>query len=145
MAANTRLHLAKRVWGRFSHLLQADGASIETMGRFYRTIIQQTLLFGSATWVLTARSLNWLERFQARCARGITHRHTRRRADGTWITPHTEEVLATCHLQPLAICIQRRRHTLFKHYAETSPLYRQCLTLRGTSLCSLAWWNLNLD
>ena len=145
MAANTRLHLAKRVWGRFSHLLQADGASIETMGRFYRTIIQQTLLFGSATWVLTARSLNRLEHFQARCARGITHRHIRRRADGTWITPHTEEVLATCHLQPLAVCIQRRRHTLFKHYAETSPLYRQCLTLRGTSLCSLAWWNLNLD
>ena len=106
---------------------------------------QQTLLFGSATWVLTARSLNRLERFQARCARGITHRHIRRRADGTWITPHTEEVLATCHLQPLGICIQRRRHTLFKHYAETSPLYRQCLTLRGTSLCSLAWWNLNLD
>ena len=93
MAANTRLHLAKRVWGRFSHLLQADGASIENMGRFYRTIIQQTLLFGSATWVLTARSLNRLERFQARCARGITHRHIRRRADGTWVTPHTKEVL----------------------------------------------------
>ena len=107
MAANTHLQLAKRVWGHFSHLLQADGASIETMGRFYRMIIQQTLLFGSATWVLTARSLNRLEHFQARCARGITHGHIQCWANGTWVMPHTKEVLATCHLQPLAICIQR--------------------------------------
>ena len=87
MAAYTRMQKAKRVWGRFSHLLRLDGASVETMGRFYRTIIQQTLLFGAATWVLSTRSLSRLERFHARCARGIAHRPIQRRADGTWVTP----------------------------------------------------------
>ena len=145
LAAYTRLQKAKRVWGLFSRLLQADGASVETMGRFYRTIIQQTLLFGSATWVLTARALNRLERFHARCARGMAHRHIRRQADGTWVTPPTDEVLAACHLQPISVYIQRRRHTLFKHYAETSSdLYQQCLTVSRTTPCSLAWWTLDM-
>ena len=56
-AAYTRLQKAKQVWGRFSTLLRTDGASVLTMSRFYRTVIQQTLLFGSATWVLTQRAL----------------------------------------------------------------------------------------
>ena len=146
LAAYTRLQKAKRVWGGFSHLLLADGASPETMGRFYRTIIQQTLLFGSATWVLSARALQRLERFQAQCARGMARRFIRLRPDGTWDTPPTKEVLATCHLQPLSVYIQRRRHTLFTHYAEPScELYRQCLTVRRTTPCSLAWWTLDMD
>ena len=106
MAACTRLQKARQVWGCFSQLLQKDGASIETVSRFCRTVIQQTLLCGSATWVLSARALNRLEHFHARCARGIAHRPIRRRADGTWETPHTDEVLRICRLHPLAVCIR---------------------------------------
>ena len=58
MAAYTHMQKARCTWGHFKNLLQADGASVETMGRFYRMIIQQTLKFGSATWVLSARALN---------------------------------------------------------------------------------------
>ena len=53
-------------------------------------------------------------------------------ASGRWNLgdmPHTEEVLATCHLQPLAVCIQRRRHTLFKHYAENKFLVPSVLDI----------------
>jgi hypothetical protein len=146
MAAYTRMQKAKHVWGRFSHLLRLDGASVETMGRFYRTIIQQTLLFGAATWTLSARSLSRLERFHARCARGIAHQPIHRRPNGTWVTPPTSEVLAACHLQPLSVYIRHRRHTLFKHYAETSSaLYRRCLSLCRTTPCSLAWWTLDMS
>jgi len=146
MAAFTRLQQAQAVWARFSTLLQADGASVVTMGRFYRTVIQQTLLFGSATWVLSQRSLLRLERFQARCARGMAHRPIQRRPNGTWITPPTTEVLATCHLQPISTCIQHRRHTLFVHYADQcSSTYQTCLAMDGSTSRSMVWWHLNHD
>ena len=35
MAAYARLKKAWCTWGQFKSLLQADGASVETMGRFY--------------------------------------------------------------------------------------------------------------
>jgi len=146
MAAYTRMQKARCTWGRFSKLLRADGASVETMGRFYRTVIQQTLLFGSATWVLTNRALGSLEHFHARCARGIAHMHIQRHVNGTWVTPHTADVLCACHLEPILVCIQRRRHTLFKHYAETSSdLYRRCLSVHGTTPSSMSWWKLDME
>ena len=146
MAAFTRLEKAKKVWGRFHNLLRKDGASVATMGRFYRTIIQQTLLFGSSTWVLSQRSLQRLERFHARCARAMAHRPIQHRPNGSWITPPTAEVLEACHLQPLSVYIDRRRHTLFEHYARTdSRMYEQCSAMTDTRLRVLAWWNLSMN
>jgi len=143
MAAYARLEQTKKVWARFSHLLHANGASARTMGRFYRTVLQQTLLFGSATWVLSRTALNRLERFQARCARGMTHRHIQRRPDGTWIYPPTAEVLEACGLQPLSVYIQRRRNTLLQRYAKTtSALYSKCLSMPRPPR-SGAWWQLS--
>ena len=99
MAAHARLEKARSCWGRFSHLLRADGASAETMGRFFRMVIQQTLLFGSETWVLSPATIHQLEQFQACCARGMAHRPIQRRPDGSWIHPPTDEVLSTiCNL-----------------------------------------------
>ena len=125
---------------------EPDGASVDTMGRFYRTVIQQTLLFGAETWVLSKRAQSRLERFHVRCARGIAHRPIRRNADGSWHHPPTDEVLETCHLQPLSVYIQRRRHTLFEHYAESHcDLYRECLKIPGPTPGSLCWWKLGMD
>ena len=141
MAAFIRMQQARKVWGRFSHLLHQHGASVETMGRFYRTVIQQTLLFGSETWVLSARALNRLERFHARCARGIAHRPIRRRSDGTWNYPATDGVLTLCGLQPLSVYIERRRHTLFQRYAEKeSSLFSKGLSLLVPQAGT--WWKL---
>jgi len=145
MAAYVRKEKAARVWGRFKALLQNNGASVEAMGRFYRTIMQQTHLFVSETWILSNRALNRLDRFHARCARGITHRHIQQLADGTWEYPPTHDVLEACHIQPLSVYIQRRRHTLFEHYAaHHSVLYQQCLNTYGTTPRSLTWWNLDM-
>jgi len=146
MAAYIRMKQARQVWGRFKTLLQADGASVDAMGRFYRAVIQQTLLFGAETWVLSKRALSRLERFHARCARGIAHRPIRRNADGSWHHPPTTEVLETCHLQPVSVYIQRRRHTLFEHYAESyCDLCRECLKITGPTPGSLCWWKLGMD
>ena len=144
LAAFARLEKTQQVWGRFHVLLQANGASAGTMGRFYRTILQQTLLFGSSTWVLSRAACNRLERFQARCARAMAHRPIQRRSNGTWIYPPTEEVLAACGLQPLEVYIQRRRTTLFQHYAQhSSGLFTKCLAEFPTR--SGTWWQLALS
>jgi hypothetical protein len=46
--------------------------------------------------------------------------------------------LNACHLQPISVYIHRRRHTLFKHSAESEcDLYCQCLTATGPTPCSL--------
>jgi hypothetical protein len=143
-AAYARLQKAATVWGRFKVLLQKDGASVSTMGRFYRTIIMQTLLFGSDTWTLSARSLSRLERFHARCARGIAHCPIQRLADDTWNCPPTDEVLAACHLVPLDTYILHRRRTLFRHYAaDHSAVYQKCLAMQETPRF-IAWWKLNM-
>ena len=107
LAIQARLQKARKTWGRFHSLLQSDGASPETMGRFYRTVIQQTLLFGSETWVLPRQTRLRLERFHRRCAWSMPRRPFRRYPDGTWDHPPTDEVLAECKLHSLAEYMER--------------------------------------
>jgi hypothetical protein len=109
IAIYSRLEKAKKVWGMLSQLLKGDGADVTTMCRFYRTIIHQTLLYASATWTPSNVSINRLERFQARCARGMTHQPIHCCSDKTWIRPHTSDTLHQCQLHPLHDYILRRR------------------------------------
>ena len=51
---------------------------------FYIDVTQKVLLFGSETWVLTAQMEKALDTLQARVARKLTGRHSRREIDGTW-------------------------------------------------------------
>jgi L-rhamnose mutarotase len=140
MAIFSRLQKTRKVWGQFSQLLQGIGANAQTMGRFYRTIIHATLLFGSATWVPSTADINRLERFQARCARYMTHQHIHQQSDGTWIYPHTSDVLAACQLHPVQIYINRRKSRLHKRYVQDSQLLAKCSSLPPTNRFR-AWWN----
>jgi hypothetical protein len=90
IAIYNQLEKAKNVWGMLSQLLKkGDGADVlTTMCRFYRTIVHQTLLYTSATCTPSNVSINRLERFQARCDRGMTHQPIHRCSDKTWIHPH---------------------------------------------------------
>ncbi len=140
MAIFERLQKTRKTWGQFSQLLQGIGASPATMGRFYRTIIHATLLHGSASWVPTNSDIRRLERFQARCARYMTHQHIRRDRNGTWIYPHTADMLAVCHIQPVQTYIRHRKSRLLKRYAEKdSQLFGTCLSEPPTNRFR-AWW-----
>lgn len=144
LAAYARLRKARLVWGRFRTILQADGASPAVMGKFYRTVISATLLFGSETWVLSDRALLRLERFHRRCARGMAHRPFHRNMDGTWFHSPTADVLAECNLQPLHYYIRRRRTHIRKRYAEpSSALYKRCSDLETTTLRRPVWRKLD--
>ena len=69
------------------------------------------LLYGSESWVISPSTLRELEGFHVEAARRLTGMRPRK-VNGDWVYPHTADVLAAAHLQPIAYYIQRRRHTV---------------------------------
>jgi hypothetical protein len=70
-AARENMKKARNRWARVSRLLVCEGATAETMGKIYLTVVQPLplLLYGSETWVLSERMRRMLEGFHNRCAR----------------------------------------------------------------------------
>jgi hypothetical protein len=135
---------ATQTWFRMYRILSSDGNDSMTMARFYLAVVQAKLLYGSETWVLSRRLLDRLERFHARCARYMAHRHIRRLPDGTWEYPPTSEVLDSCGLSTIETYIAKRKTTLLNHYAQShSALYRRCITSTpiGSGAHRQMWWN----
>ena len=65
---------ARRSWGRMARVLGREGAEPKVSRTFYIAVTQAMLLFGSETWVLTARMEKDLDTFQSRVARNLTGR-----------------------------------------------------------------------
>ena len=68
-AVAENLKRAREVWGRISQVLSADGVSPQVMSKFYLTIVQSVLLYGSETWVITHHLQQRLDAFHKKCAR----------------------------------------------------------------------------
>ena len=47
------LHRAQRKWGRLVKIFGREGMDMRMEGIFYVAVMQEVLLFGSETWVLT--------------------------------------------------------------------------------------------
>ena len=58
-------------WGQIALLLSCDGASICTMGYFYKAVVQAILLYGLETLVLSCWMSHLLNSFHHHCARYI--------------------------------------------------------------------------
>jgi hypothetical protein len=142
-AVTENLKKARTKWGHICRILSRDGRNPRVMARLYLAVVQQVLLYGSETWVLTKHLLGRLEAFHNRCAHHMAHRHIQRRSDGTWVTPSTVDVLRRCNLSPISTYIAKRKTTLLTHYAyEHSRLYRQCLESVPTAgQRRLMWWD----
>ena len=143
LAVTARIKAARAKWMQLYRILSADGVDRKTMTRFYLAIVQAVLLYGSESMVLSSRLLQRLERFHLRCTRWLCHRHIRRRVDGTWEHPPSNEILDACGLSPIRTYIAKRQTTLL-HYASTSsPLYQRCLDslpAPGAQRQQLLWW-----
>jgi hypothetical protein len=142
-AVSLNISKATRSWFGMYRILSFDGADSRTMARFYLAVVQAQLLFGSETWVLSRRLLDRLERFHARCARYMAHRHIRHLPDGTWEYPPTSEVLDSCGLSTIETYIAKRKTTLLHNYAQShSALYRRCITSTpiGSGAHRQMWW-----
>jgi len=145
LAIAVNLKKARQKWGYICRLVSRDIRNPKCMARFYTAIVVQTLLFGSASWVLTDRQKHRLESFHNRCARRMAHQPIHRQSDGTWVMPHTDDVLERCSLSRLSELIVKRKTHLLNTYAyEHSPLYRQCLESTPAPTAGhhgLVWWD----
>jgi hypothetical protein len=147
LAVTSNIKKARQCWGRLSRILTREGANPRVMARFYVTVIEAVLLYGSETWVLSSRLLRRLNSFHNRCARHLAHRHIRRLPDGTWEHPSTNEVLDLCGLSPISTYIAKRQTSLLHRYAiPYSAMYNRCLDSKATSSSSnhLVWWTQEL-
>ena len=52
-AVTLNLKNAREWWGRMIRILTGDGIRTRTLARFYVTVVQAILLYGSETWVLS--------------------------------------------------------------------------------------------
>ena len=78
------LKKARRIWGRLSRILTREGATARISGMFFKSVIQQILLFGDETWVVTPRMEKALSGFIYGAARRLTGRQARKGINGKW-------------------------------------------------------------
>ena len=78
---------ARKSWGRLTRIQSREGADKRISGTFFKAVVQQVLLFGAETWVMTPRIERALDRFMHGAARRITGRQPMRGLVGNGTTP----------------------------------------------------------
>ena len=73
---------ARKSWGRMQEILRREGATPRISGNFFKAFVQQVLLFGAETWVVTPKMEQVLSAFLYGAARRLTGRQARREKDG---------------------------------------------------------------
>ena len=76
------LNKARRSWGRLQSILKREGATPRISGSFFKAVVQQVVLFGAETWVVTPKSERALSGFLHGAARQLTGRQARRGENG---------------------------------------------------------------
>ena len=69
---------ARKSWGIMQRILSREGAKKRVSGNFFKTVVQQMLLFGAETLGVLPRMERALSSFIHGAARRITGRHPRR-------------------------------------------------------------------
>ena len=127
---------ARAKWAQLRRVLRADGIKKKTCSRLYLVIVSAILLYGSETWVITARMRQLLTTFHIKVARQIAKALIRpyTNADGeeVWIHPSVKETLEEAHLKPILDYIDMRKKK-FMLAVGHSPLMQRC-ELTGTDL-----------
>ena len=77
-------------------------------GTFFKSVVQQVLLFGAATWVVTPRTERALSGFLHGAARMLTGRQARRGRNGTWHYPSLEGAMREAGLTDIGKSIANR-------------------------------------
>ena len=114
---------------------------------FYRTVVQEVLLYGSETWVLSASMERKVEGTHTGFLQQITGNHAGRLGDRTWEMPGAEGVWESAVTQSDMTYIGRRKATVEK-WATLSPLVKVCTWETGYEggggRRREAWWCLEL-
>ena len=136
------LKKARKSWGRLSRILGREGVTARIYGTFFKSVVQQVLLFGAETWVVTPRMERALSGFLHGAARRLTGRQARRGRNGTWNYPSLEGAMREAGLTDIGKSTANRQNTVAQYIA-TRPLLDLCKEDRareGTRV-PLRWWN----
>ena len=52
-AVERNLGEARKNWGRLQRIISREGATKRVSGNFFKAVVQQVLLFGAETWVVS--------------------------------------------------------------------------------------------
>ena len=122
-------------------MIGREGADPKVSRVFYIAVTQTVLLFGSKTWVLTARMEKALDSFQSRVARKITRKQFRRIKDRSWFYPPVAGVMKETGMVGIRTSILRRQNTVAQFIA-TRPIMdlSEQATRRPSARVSRRWW-----
>ena len=112
-------------WGRLTKIFIREVADMKVSGNFFKAVVQQVLLVGAETWVLTPRIERALEIFMHGAARRITGRQPRRGWDGKLYYPSLREAMREAGFVDIRKSITRRQNTVAQYIA-TRPLLDLC-------------------
>ena len=102
---------AQKSWGILQRVLSREGADMRVSGNFFKAVVQQVLLFGAETWVVTPRLERALNSFMHGAMRQITGRHPRIGWDGKWFYPSLEGGMKEAGFKDVRTSINTRQNT----------------------------------
>ena len=128
-------------WVRLENILVSELVDRRTVGRFYVSVVQEVLLFGSEMWVLTPQLEKSLERFHHLVVRRMAGMGPKRQWDGTWVYPSIGVVLAMLGVDKIGVYISHHQNT-GAQYIATCPITDLCLVVERNPvmLISSRWW-----
>ena len=86
-------------WERLTRVLGREGTDYRILGRIYVEVVQEVLLYGSETWVMTPHIGGALSGSHHRVTRRLMGRRPQRESDRRWIYPPLTEVMEEACLQ----------------------------------------------
>jgi hypothetical protein len=115
---------AKAKWGQIARPLIKTGVRVRLVGMFYKAIVQNVLLYGCETWVITPDMMGVLESFHHRTARRIAKMMPYLR-HGVWVYPDKGEAMKRAGLYSMESYVRKRQNTVAQYIA-TRPIYQLC-------------------
>ena len=121
---------ARQFWGRLGKLLRREGADPIISEKFYRTVVQAVLLFGSETWVLTAAMMQNIKDLHVGFLWQVAGKKARRIGDETWRKEGADSVLQAAGTKPLMEYTKKRQAVVIEWVA-LRPIFEVCVKETG--------------
>ena len=137
-----KLNKSRKSWGRLKRILRREGADKRVSGFFFKAVVQQVLMFGAETGVLTTIIERTLDSFIHEAARWITGRQPRRGWDGKCSYPSLEGAMREAGFKDIRTSITNRQNTVAQ-YISMRPLLELCEGAKhiGGERVARRWWD----
>ena len=103
---------AIQVWGQLGKLLRREGSDPIISEKFYRSVFQAVILFGSEAWVIIAVMMQNIESVHMGFLRQVAGKKERRIEDENWKNEGEDSVLQAEGTKPFRKYINKRQGTV---------------------------------